>query len=170
MILFVYLSDALTPKHGYVAAVVSVVNYQDPCITFLSIPFIGLHLLHLVIYLHIFRYVPFIVFLMCFSCCKTNCPLEAMITDEWSWDELMFLPSAPSENNSQAPDVTAVAPPSRGPRVDLPSNATVRGMSRGQSRSSMMETADGNNHKQFFILSCVSVGASDWNRSRSLLV
>uniref|UniRef100_A0A672JN52 Disco-interacting protein 2 homolog Bb n=1 Tax=Salarias fasciatus TaxID=181472 RepID=A0A672JN52_SALFA len=41
------------------------------------------------------------------------------------------------------PDVTAVAPPSRGPRVDLPSNAVVRGMSRGQSRSSMMETADG---------------------------
>uniref|UniRef100_A0A8C4IU97 Disco-interacting protein 2 homolog Bb n=1 Tax=Dicentrarchus labrax TaxID=13489 RepID=A0A8C4IU97_DICLA len=41
------------------------------------------------------------------------------------------------------PDVTAVAPPSRGSRVDLPSNAVVRGMSRGQSRSSMMETADG---------------------------
>lgn len=56
----------------------------------------------------------------------------------------MALPSAPSENNSQAPDVTGVAHPARGPRVDLPSNATVRGMSRGQSRSSMMETADGN--------------------------
>uniref|UniRef100_A0A4W6EHX1 Disco interacting B n=1 Tax=Lates calcarifer TaxID=8187 RepID=A0A4W6EHX1_LATCA len=41
------------------------------------------------------------------------------------------------------PDVTAVAHPARGPRVDLPSNAVVRGMSRGQSRSSMMETADG---------------------------
>lgn len=54
------------------------------------------------------------------------------------------LPPAPSENNIQAPDVTSVAPPTRGPRVDLPSNATVRGMSRGQSRSSMMETADGN--------------------------
>uniref|UniRef100_A0A8B9RJ85 Disco-interacting protein 2 homolog Bb n=1 Tax=Astyanax mexicanus TaxID=7994 RepID=A0A8B9RJ85_ASTMX len=32
---------------------------------------------------------------------------------------------------------------SRGSRVDLPSNVVVRGMSRGQSRSSMMETADG---------------------------
>ncbi|KAB5583758.1 hypothetical protein PHYPO_G00099340, partial [Pangasianodon hypophthalmus] len=31
----------------------------------------------------------------------------------------------------------------QGSRVDLPSNAVVRGMSRGQSRSSMMETADG---------------------------
>ncbi|KAM9483275.1 disco-interacting protein 2 homolog B-A isoform 1-T1 [Clarias gariepinus] len=30
----------------------------------------------------------------------------------------------------------------QGSRVDLPSNAVVRGMSRGQSRSSMMETAD----------------------------
>uniref|UniRef100_A0A672JMD8 Disco-interacting protein 2 homolog Bb n=1 Tax=Salarias fasciatus TaxID=181472 RepID=A0A672JMD8_SALFA len=47
------------------------------------------------------------------------------------------------ENSAPPPDVTAVAPPSRGPRVDLPSNAVVRGMSRGQSRSSMMETADG---------------------------
>lgn len=56
----------------------------------------------------------------------------------------MALPPAPSENNSQAPDITNVAAPTRGPRVDLPSNATVRGMSRGQSRSSMMETADGN--------------------------
>lgn len=53
-------------------------------------------------------------------------------------------PAAPAENNTPPPDVTAVAPPSRGPRVDLPSNAIVRGMSRGQSRSSMMETADGN--------------------------
>uniref|UniRef100_A0A669CME1 Disco-interacting protein 2 homolog Bb n=1 Tax=Oreochromis niloticus TaxID=8128 RepID=A0A669CME1_ORENI len=47
------------------------------------------------------------------------------------------------ENSAPPPDVTAVAPPARGPRVDLPSNAVVRGMSRGQSRSSMMETADG---------------------------
>uniref|UniRef100_A0A671XV01 Disco-interacting protein 2 homolog B-A-like n=1 Tax=Sparus aurata TaxID=8175 RepID=A0A671XV01_SPAAU len=52
-------------------------------------------------------------------------------------------PAAPAENNAPPPDVTAVAPPSRGPWVDLPSNAIVRGMSRGQSRSSMMETADG---------------------------
>ncbi|MEQ2237592.1 hypothetical protein ILYODFUR_024648 [Ilyodon furcidens] len=51
---------------------------------------------------------------------------------------------APSENSAPPPDVTAVAPPSRGPRVDLPSNAVARGMSRGHSRSSMMETADGN--------------------------
>ncbi|KAG7217899.1 hypothetical protein INR49_020781 [Caranx melampygus] len=48
-----------------------------------------------------------------------------------------------SENSAPPPDVTAGAPPARGPRVDLPSNAVVRGMSRGQSRSSMMETADG---------------------------
>uniref|UniRef100_A0A7N8WVH2 Disco-interacting protein 2 homolog Bb n=1 Tax=Mastacembelus armatus TaxID=205130 RepID=A0A7N8WVH2_9TELE len=47
------------------------------------------------------------------------------------------------ENNAPPPDVTAVAPRARGPRVDLPSNAVVRGMSRVQSRSSMMETADG---------------------------
>uniref|UniRef100_A0A8D0AQ62 Disco-interacting protein 2 homolog Bb n=1 Tax=Sander lucioperca TaxID=283035 RepID=A0A8D0AQ62_SANLU len=52
-------------------------------------------------------------------------------------------PAAPSENSTPPPDVTAVAPPSRGPRVDLTSNPVVRGMSRGQSRSSMMETADG---------------------------
>uniref|UniRef100_A0A8C2Z4V9 Disco-interacting protein 2 homolog Bb n=1 Tax=Cyclopterus lumpus TaxID=8103 RepID=A0A8C2Z4V9_CYCLU len=52
-------------------------------------------------------------------------------------------PVAPSENSAPPPDVTAVAPPSRGPRVDLTNNAVVRGMSRGQSRSSMMETADG---------------------------
>ncbi|XP_072307614.1 disco-interacting protein 2 homolog B-A isoform X1 [Eucyclogobius newberryi] len=51
----------------------------------------------------------------------------------------------PQENSAPPPDVTAVVPPvtTRGPRVDRPSNATVRGMSRGQSRSSMMETADG---------------------------
>uniref|UniRef100_A0A8C5GG83 Disco-interacting protein 2 homolog B-A-like n=1 Tax=Gouania willdenowi TaxID=441366 RepID=A0A8C5GG83_GOUWI len=41
------------------------------------------------------------------------------------------------------PDVTAVAPRIRAPRVDLPSNTIVPGMSRVQSRSSMMETADG---------------------------
>ncbi|KAF7206972.1 disco-interacting protein 2 homolog B-A isoform X2 [Nothobranchius furzeri] len=50
---------------------------------------------------------------------------------------------AASENSAPPPDVTTVAPPTRGPRVDLPSNAVVQGMSRGQSRSSMMETADG---------------------------
>ncbi|KAF3856461.1 hypothetical protein F7725_017184 [Dissostichus mawsoni] len=48
----------------------------------------------------------------------------------------------PLREQRPPPDVTAVAPPSRATRVDLPS-ATVRGMSRGQSRSSMMETADG---------------------------
>ncbi|XP_051562774.1 disco-interacting protein 2 homolog B-A-like isoform X5 [Myxocyprinus asiaticus] len=40
------------------------------------------------------------------------------------------------------PDVPSQAQ-ARGSRVDLPTNAVVRGMSRGQSRSSMMETADG---------------------------
>uniref|UniRef100_A0A8C6VW38 Disco interacting B n=1 Tax=Nothobranchius furzeri TaxID=105023 RepID=A0A8C6VW38_NOTFU len=56
---------------------------------------------------------------------------------------LLFVPTAASENSAPPPDVTTVAPPTRGPRVDLPSNAVVQGMSRGQSRSSMMETADG---------------------------
>lgn len=42
------------------------------------------------------------------------------------------------------PDVQSQAQ-ARGSRVDLPANAVVRGMSRGQSRSSMMETADGTN-------------------------
>ncbi|XP_037535806.1 disco-interacting protein 2 homolog B-A [Nematolebias whitei] len=55
---------------------------------------------------------------------------------------------APPENSAPFPDVTAVAPPSRGPRVDLPSKAVVRGMSRVQSRSSMMETADGRGNTQ----------------------
>uniref|UniRef100_A0AAV2M526 DMAP1-binding domain-containing protein n=1 Tax=Knipowitschia caucasica TaxID=637954 RepID=A0AAV2M526_KNICA len=52
---------------------------------------------------------------------------------------------AAAENSAPPPDVTAVVPPAttRGPRVDRPSNATVRGMNRIQSRSSMMETADG---------------------------
>uniref|UniRef100_A0A673CH79 Disco-interacting protein 2 homolog Bb n=1 Tax=Sphaeramia orbicularis TaxID=375764 RepID=A0A673CH79_9TELE len=53
-------------------------------------------------------------------------------------------PQSQPQPHAPPPDVTAVAPPpTRGPRVDLPSNAVVRGMSRGQSRSSMMETADG---------------------------
>uniref|UniRef100_A0A3P8URK7 Disco-interacting protein 2 homolog Bb n=1 Tax=Cynoglossus semilaevis TaxID=244447 RepID=A0A3P8URK7_CYNSE len=52
-------------------------------------------------------------------------------------------PQTSSENNVPPPDVTAVAHAARGPRVDLPSTAVVRGMTRGQSRSSMIETADG---------------------------
>uniref|UniRef100_A0A671M5J7 Disco-interacting protein 2 homolog Bb n=1 Tax=Sinocyclocheilus anshuiensis TaxID=1608454 RepID=A0A671M5J7_9TELE len=47
---------------------------------------------------------------------------------------------APQPQSQQVPPPPA---PARGSRVDLPSNAVVRGMSRGQSRSSMMETADG---------------------------
>ncbi|XP_031700491.1 disco-interacting protein 2 homolog B-A isoform X3 [Anarrhichthys ocellatus] len=43
--------------------------------------------------------------------------------------------------NSVPPDVTSSTPQERGSRVDLP--PAVRGMSRGQSRSSMIETADG---------------------------
>uniref|UniRef100_A0A667ZBN9 Disco-interacting protein 2 homolog Ba n=1 Tax=Myripristis murdjan TaxID=586833 RepID=A0A667ZBN9_9TELE len=39
------------------------------------------------------------------------------------------------------PDVTSSTPQERGSRVDLP--PAVRGMSRGQSRSSMLDTADG---------------------------
>uniref|UniRef100_A0A8C4DTH4 Disco-interacting protein 2 homolog Ba n=1 Tax=Dicentrarchus labrax TaxID=13489 RepID=A0A8C4DTH4_DICLA len=43
--------------------------------------------------------------------------------------------------NSVPPDVTSSTPQERGSRVDLP--PAVRGMSRGQSRSSMLDTADG---------------------------
>uniref|UniRef100_A0A9J8AGY6 Disco-interacting protein 2 homolog Bb n=2 Tax=Cyprinus carpio TaxID=7962 RepID=A0A9J8AGY6_CYPCA len=60
-------------------------------------------------------------------------------------------PSALAEAFAQTRiDPVGVGPPdmpsqaqARGSRVDLPPNAVVRGMSRGQSRSSMMETADG---------------------------
>lgn len=73
-----------------------------------------------------------------------------------TYHRLLTSPAAPSENSAPPPDVTAVAPPARGPRVDLPSNAVVRGMSRGHSRSSMMmETADGNDFTtRLFICSC----------------
>uniref|UniRef100_A0A9J7ZKC2 Disco-interacting protein 2 homolog Bb n=1 Tax=Cyprinus carpio carpio TaxID=630221 RepID=A0A9J7ZKC2_CYPCA len=58
---------------------------------------------------------------------------------------------APQPQSQQVPPPPAPAhpphshsqPSARGSRVDLPPNAVVRGMSRGQSRSSMMETADG---------------------------
>uniref|UniRef100_A0A8C8DVV2 Disco-interacting protein 2 homolog Ba n=1 Tax=Oryzias sinensis TaxID=183150 RepID=A0A8C8DVV2_9TELE len=43
--------------------------------------------------------------------------------------------------NSVPPDVTSSTPQERGTRVDLP--PPVKGMSRGQSRSSMLDTADG---------------------------
>uniref|UniRef100_A0A7N6AQT1 DMAP1-binding domain-containing protein n=1 Tax=Anabas testudineus TaxID=64144 RepID=A0A7N6AQT1_ANATE len=69
---------------------------------------------------------------------------EAKPQPQKTYHRLLTSPAAPSENSAPPPDVTAVAPPARGPRVDLPSNAVVRGMSRGHSRSSMMmETADG---------------------------
>lgn len=70
-------------------------------------------------------------------------PHTAAVTDMLAHSRI-----AHSENSAPPPDVTAVAPPARGPRVDLPSNAVVRGMSRGQSRSSMMETADGRGNMQ----------------------
>uniref|UniRef100_W5MIU0 Disco-interacting protein 2 homolog Bb n=1 Tax=Lepisosteus oculatus TaxID=7918 RepID=W5MIU0_LEPOC len=49
------------------------------------------------------------------------------------------------DNASAPPDVTSSssAAPERSSRVDLPPAVAVRGMSRGQSRSSMMDTADG---------------------------
>uniref|UniRef100_A0A674D558 Disco-interacting protein 2 homolog B-A-like n=1 Tax=Salmo trutta TaxID=8032 RepID=A0A674D558_SALTR len=49
------------------------------------------------------------------------------------------------KNSGPPPDVLAAAPQARGSsQVDRPNNPpVVRGMSRGQSRSSMMETADG---------------------------
>lgn len=43
--------------------------------------------------------------------------------------------------NSVPPDVTSSTPQDRGSRVELA--PAVRGMSRGQSRSSMLDTADG---------------------------
>lgn len=52
----------------------------------------------------------------------------------------MLTVSSPPEN-SVPPDVTSSTPQERGSRVDLP--PAVRGMSRGQSRSSMLDTADG---------------------------
>lgn len=48
---------------------------------------------------------------------------------------------SPPPENSVPPDVTSSTPQERGSRVDLP--PAVRGMSRGQSRSSMLDTADG---------------------------
>lgn len=53
---------------------------------------------------------------------------------------VMLTFSSPPEN-SVPPDVTSTTPQERGSRVDLP--PAVRGMSRGQSRSSMLDTADG---------------------------
>ena len=50
-----------------------------------------------------------------------------------------FLSSPPE--NSVPPDVTSSTPQERGSRVDLP--PAVRGMSRGQSRCSILDTADG---------------------------
>uniref|UniRef100_A0A8C2HBP6 Disco-interacting protein 2 homolog Ba n=1 Tax=Cyprinus carpio TaxID=7962 RepID=A0A8C2HBP6_CYPCA len=47
------------------------------------------------------------------------------------------------ESSSVPPDVTSTVPQDRNSRADLPPNITVRGMSRGQSRSSMMDTAAG---------------------------
>lgn len=70
---------------------------------------------------------------------QPNEPSAASVADMLAHSRI-----APSGNSAPPPDVTAVAlTTTRGPRVDLPSNAVVRGMSRGQSRSSMMETADG---------------------------
>uniref|UniRef100_A0A672P135 Disco-interacting protein 2 homolog B-A-like n=1 Tax=Sinocyclocheilus grahami TaxID=75366 RepID=A0A672P135_SINGR len=47
------------------------------------------------------------------------------------------------ESSSVPPDVTSTVPQDRNSSVDLPPNITVRGMNRGQSRSSMMDTAGG---------------------------
>uniref|UniRef100_A0A8C2FKF6 Disco-interacting protein 2 homolog Ba n=1 Tax=Cyprinus carpio TaxID=7962 RepID=A0A8C2FKF6_CYPCA len=45
--------------------------------------------------------------------------------------------------SSVPPDITSSVPQDRNSRVDMPPNIAVRGMSRGQSRSSMMDTAGG---------------------------
>uniref|UniRef100_A0A9J7ZPJ6 Disco-interacting protein 2 homolog Ba n=1 Tax=Cyprinus carpio carpio TaxID=630221 RepID=A0A9J7ZPJ6_CYPCA len=47
------------------------------------------------------------------------------------------------ESSSVPPDITSSVPQDRNSRVDMPPNIAVRGMSRGQSRSSMMDTAGG---------------------------
>uniref|UniRef100_A0AAR2KEJ1 DMAP1-binding domain-containing protein n=1 Tax=Pygocentrus nattereri TaxID=42514 RepID=A0AAR2KEJ1_PYGNA len=47
------------------------------------------------------------------------------------------------ESSSVPPDVTSTVPQERNSRVELAPSPAVRGMSRGQSRSSMMDTADG---------------------------
>ncbi|XP_067302166.1 disco-interacting protein 2 homolog B-A isoform X2 [Pseudorasbora parva] len=47
------------------------------------------------------------------------------------------------ESSSIPPDVTATVPQDRNSRVELPPNIIVKGISRGQSRSSMMDTAGG---------------------------
>uniref|UniRef100_A0A8C3AWW9 Disco-interacting protein 2 homolog Ba n=1 Tax=Cyclopterus lumpus TaxID=8103 RepID=A0A8C3AWW9_CYCLU len=57
------------------------------------------------------------------------------------WLLFPFMTLAFSPENSVPPDVTSSTPQERGSRVDLA--PAVRGMSRGQSRSSMIETADG---------------------------
>lgn len=54
---------------------------------------------------------------------------------------LMTLTFSSPPENSVPPDVTSSTPQERGSRVDLP--PPVRGMSRGQSRSSILDTADG---------------------------
>uniref|UniRef100_A0A9J8DF60 Disco-interacting protein 2 homolog Ba n=1 Tax=Cyprinus carpio carpio TaxID=630221 RepID=A0A9J8DF60_CYPCA len=46
-------------------------------------------------------------------------------------------------SSSVPPDITSSVPQDRNSRVDMPPNIAVRGMSRGQSRSSMMDTAGG---------------------------
>lgn len=64
-------------------------------------------------------------------------PLREIVAVDRICLTLIF--SAPE--NSVPPDVTSSTPQERGSRVDLP--PAVRGMSRGQSRSSMLDTADG---------------------------
>lgn len=48
-----------------------------------------------------------------------------------------------AESSSVPPDVTSTVPQDRNSIVDLPPNIAVKGMSRGLSRSSMMDTAGG---------------------------
>lgn len=55
-----------------------------------------------------------------------------------------------NSSSSVPPDVTSTAPQDRNSRVDLPANIAVKGMSRGQSRSSMMDTAGGTDNLTYF--------------------
>ncbi|TRZ00032.1 hypothetical protein DNTS_033580 [Danionella cerebrum] len=65
-----------------------------------------------------------------------------------------------SNSSSVPPDVTSTVPQERNSRVDLPPNIAVRGMSRGQSRSSMMDTAsDTNGRRQVTTLLLIGVPA-----------
>lgn len=54
---------------------------------------------------------------------------------------MLLCPDA--ESSSVPPDVTSTVPQDRNSRVEVGSSPVVKGVSRGSNRSSMMDTADG---------------------------